>query len=301
MSRIARIATTSILLDRESNKPGVTVDRALAAVIEAGKWKPDLVALPEEINMMGLSSGDVAKSPEPIPDGPTCRRFADAARKIDANLLLPLRESENGRVFNTAAVLNRKGELVGKYRKTHLVPGESQTVDEGSEYPVFELDFGRVGATICMDIHYPEIFTILALQGADVIANLAMWRDYTGDMLESIVNARAIDNQVYFVTSHYVEMPFLTGNWFGHARIVDPFGRTRADTSHRPGVAFAEVDLDEGYEYWVNPDLKRQYPTLKECFLGMRRPETYGIITRPNSENAWRIQNPILHDPPNDD
>jgi predicted amidohydrolase len=170
-------------------------------------------------------------------------------------------------------------------------------VEHRDEYPVFELDFGRVGATICMDIHYPEVFTIMALHGADIIANLSMWLDYTGDMLESVVNARAIDNQVYVVTSHYVEMPYLAGKSFGHARIVDPMGRTRADTSHRPGVAFAEVDLDEGYEYWATGDLKKQYPTLKEAYLGMRKPHTYGIVTRPDSQNCWRVKNPKLLNP----
>jgi len=51
------------------------------------------------------------------------------------------------------------------------------------------------------------------------------------------------------VTSHYVQMPFLAGRSMGHSRIVDPYGRTRASTRHRPGVAAAQVDLDQTYEY----------------------------------------------------
>ncbi len=293
MKRMAKLATVSVL----SNQPAEVIENALALVDEAAKYDPDLIVLPEEIDLVGAASEDRAKVGEPVPGGPIQERFADKARKHKVNIVVGLRERDGSRVYNAGVVINRAGEFVGKYRKTHLAPGESEEVEAGDEYPVFELDFGVVGVMICMDIHYPEPWRILALQGADVIAHPTMWRDYTGDLCESVVNARAIDNQVYVVTSHYVTIPFLTGGSMGHSRIVDPYGRTRASTSHRPGVAVAEVDLDEAYEYWGTGDLKRQYPTLKECFVGMRRPETYGIITRPDGENRWKIEKPTLHAP----
>ena len=297
MSRIVTLATASVLQDKESARPGVMVERGLAAVEEAAQWKPDLMVLPEEIDYVGLPPEEAAKAGEPVPGGPIQERFAKLARKHGMNILVGLRERDGDRLFNVGVVIDRRGEYVGKYRKTHLAPGECDEVEQGDDYPVFELDFGRVGVMICMDIHYPEPWRILALDGADVIAHPTMWRDYTGDLCESVVNARAIDNQVYVVTSHYVQMPFLTGQSMGHSRIVDPYGRTRASTSHRPGVAAAQVDLDEVYEYWATGELKRQYPTLKECFLAMRRPETYGVITRPDAENRWRIEEPTLFGP----
>jgi len=297
MKRTVTLATTSILVDNEPQSAGTIVRRALEAVDQAARWKPDLIVVPEEINYVNLSSDDAKNAGEPVPDGPICRQFAECARKHNANIVVGLRERDGGRLYNTGVVFDRSGEPVGRYRKTHLAPGESDEVAAGDAYPVFQLDFGVIGVMICMDLHYPEPWRILALQGADVIVHPTMWRDYTGDLCESLVNARAIDNQVYVVTSHYVTQPFLTGGAMGHARIVDPFGRTRATTSHLPGVAAAEVDLDQGYEYWVTGDLKKQYPTLKECFLGMRRPETYIVITRPDAENRWKIGKPTLHAP----
>jgi len=290
--RKARLATTSILLNDNNIHPGLMIERGLTAIKQAAQWKPDLIVLPEELDLMdsAYSSG----KGEEIPGGQLFGMFADAAHKADSNLVIGMRELSDGRTYNIGAVIDRHGKFIGKYSKTHLAPSEDESTTAGDDYPVFELDFGRVGIMICMDVHYPEPWTILALQGADVIAHPTMWRDYTGDMLESIVNARAIDNQVYVVTSHYIQTPFLTGNSQGHARVIDPYGRTLADTSHKPGVCCAEVDLDQCAEYWATGELKRNYPTLKECFLGMRRPETYKILTRPDSENSWKIQNPTL-------
>ncbi len=134
------------------------------------------------------------------------------------------------------------------------------------------------------------MWRIYALKGADVLLFPTMCLDYTGDHIESIVNARAIDNQVYLVSSHFIQQPFLAGRSMGHSRIVDPYGRTLADTSHRPGLAFADVDLDAGFDTWYSGELKERYPTLKECYLGMRRPETYGeLLLADSDEPAWRV------------
>jgi hypothetical protein len=81
----------------------------------------------------------------------------------------------------------------------------------------------------------------------------------------------------------------------GHSRLVDPYGRTLADTSHRPGLAFADVDLDVGYETWYTGELKHRFPTLKDAYLGMRRPETYGELTQPDGDHPkWKINSDYI-------
>jgi predicted amidohydrolase len=290
--RPARLATASILIGDVTGYPSPIIDRCLAAIDQAGAAGADLILLPEEPDVVGCPLDCVAELPESLPGGATYQRFAERARANHVNVVYSQREAAEGTRFNTGVAINREGDLVGKYRKMHLAPSENQEVDQGNlGYPVIELDFGRVGIGICMDIHYQEMWRIYALDGADVLLFPTMCLDYTGDHVESIVNARAIDNQVYLVSSHFVKHPFLSGCAMGHSRIVDPYGRTRADTSHRPGLAIADVDLDEGFDTWYTGALKEEFPTLKEAYLGMRRPETYGRLTQPDGDRpAWKIR-----------
>lgn len=289
--RPVRVATASILRGNGEAYPSPCIERCLQAIDQAGEAKADLVVLPEEPDVVDCPASMVATLPEPIPGGETYARFAERARKNGLYVCYSQRERDGDRAFNTGVLIDRQGELVGKYRKMHLAPGEWDDVLPGDlGYPVMECDFGRVGIGICMDIHFPEMWRIYALEGADLLLWPTMCQDYTGDHIESIANARAIDNQVYMVSAHFVMQPFLTGRSMGHARIIDPYGRTRADTSHRPGLAIADLDLDEGYPTWYTGKLKEDFPTLKEAYLAIRRPETYGRLVQPDPEPpAWKI------------
>src|SRR5204862_4229909 len=139
----------------------------------------------------------------------------------------------------SAVLIDRAGKIARNYRTTlRCLPQfhEGETTAAGDEVPVFKTDFGTIAITTCMDIHYPELYTAMALKGAEIIFWPSAAMDYTGDLIESLVNARAIDNQVYFVPSHFVQSPYLAGKHYGRSRIVDCMGRTRADTGHFEGV-----------------------------------------------------------------
>ena len=131
-----------------------------------------------------------------------------------------------------------------------------------------------------MDIHYPEIYSVMAVNGAEIIFWPSGALDYTGDLIESIVNARAIDYQVWMVPSHHIQLPYLSGKCYGRSRIVDPMGRIRADTGHFPGVAVATVNLDEQYPLWYEGPMKACYPTLRDVVKKTRRPELYGDLAK---------------------
>lgn len=279
MPRIVRIASCTV----ESDFSKGVADVALAMLHEAGSRKADIACLPE---FVGSDCVNGVWKPTPVP-GPVTQRFADAAARHGMWVIAPLIENRGATEklhYNTAVLFDRKGRIAGKYRKTHIcLPGygEGENTLAGDEAPVFETDFGVIGITTCMDIHYPELYTAMALKGAEIIFWPSGAMDYTGDLIESLVNARAVDNQVHLVPSHYISMPYLVGKSYGRSRIVDCMGRVRADTGHFPGVALAEVDLDQTYPMWYSGGMLKEYPTMRDTFFKTRRPELYGELVRP--------------------
>ncbi len=101
----------------------------------------------------------------------TSRAFATvlrALRRVRPMLVLGVLEREGERLFNSAVVVER-GELVGVYRKTHLVGREATTFEAGDQYPLFEVDDVRFGVNICYDTNFPEAAKAVADQGAQLI------------------------------------------------------------------------------------------------------------------------------------
>lgn len=257
-------------------------------VDEAGRQKADIVCLPE---FVGSDNQNGTWIPEPIP-GPTVNVFAQLAARHKMYVILPMMEEVGQeKAYNTAVLIDRAGRVAGKYRKSHIcLPGhgEGECTIAGDELPVFKTDFGTIGISICMDIHYPELYTVMTLKGAEIIFWPSGALDYTGDIIESLVNARAADNQVFMVPSHHIQMPFLVGKPYGRSRIVDCMGRIRADTGHFPGVAVAEVDLDQTYPMWYSGGMLQEYPTMRATLRKTRRPELYGEIVKPVSKDDIR-------------
>ncbi len=210
------------------------VDEFCEWIDRAAQAKPDIICLPEAITMVGtgLTSEQVA---EPIP-GPTSRRLGALAKKHNCYIEVCYNEREGQGIYNTAILLDRSGELVGRYRKLYVPREEIEGgVAPGLDSPVFDTDFGRVGMMICWDAQYVEPAQRLALKGAEVIL-LPIWGGN-----EALIRARAIENQVFLVTSGY-DVP----SW-----IIDPEGKTLAEApgadGKGSGVAVAEVDLNHRY------------------------------------------------------
>jgi predicted amidohydrolase len=104
-------------------------------------------------------------------------------------LVIGLIEMEDGRLFNTAIVVDR-GAVVGRYRKAHLLGGE-RTFDAGSDSPVFEIGGLRFGINICYDTNFPEAARKVANLGASLIvcpANNMLHRE-TAETFRDVHNA----------------------------------------------------------------------------------------------------------------
>jgi predicted amidohydrolase len=120
-------------------------------------------------------------------------------------IVFGLIEEENKNLFNTAVVI-KEGELMGKYRKTHLLDGE-QIFNAGTEYPVFEIDGLKFGINICYDTQFAEAAANLTKQGARLILCPAnnMMRYETAEKYKHLHHEmrikRANENRVWLMSA----------------------------------------------------------------------------------------------------
>ncbi|MGQ9609063.1 MAG: carbon-nitrogen hydrolase family protein [bacterium] len=203
----------------------------------AGKLGLDIVCLGECITSVGTTCTvkDCAKT---IP-GEDTEILGNAARRNHIWVVAGLTELDGDNVYNTAVLIDRNGNLAGKYRKVHLPREEwKQGVTPGKDYPVFKTDFGTIAMQICYDWFFPETETIFALKGAEIIfaptwGNTLPDHDGIADG-ETVFRVRARDNGVYMVPSVYD----------GNSLVIDPMGRILTSSNGKEGVFWAEVDLN---------------------------------------------------------
>ena len=239
----------------------------------AGKLGLDVVCLGEAITMVGTgrSVKDCAK---PIPSLAT-RQLGDAARRNHIWVIAGLTELDGDVIYNTAVLLDRRGQVAGKYRKVHLPREEwKEGVRPGNTYPVFETDFGKVAIQICYDWFFSEPAEIFALKGAEIIF-APTWGDTLPDKEgrvngQSVFRVRARDNGVYMVPSVYD----------GDSLVIDPMGRILSNSAGREGVFWAEVDLSkrEGLEwvgYWRSIGPRDRSPQTYAPLLETSQKPTY--------------------------
>lgn len=287
MSQLFRLAVASI----NAKNP---IEGCVAAVEEAGRRGADLVLLPEEPDIVGGGK----PGEHGFHDHPAHRAFSEAAAKAKIGVVSSLSvrvslpqadlfgEGPTG-IANLGFLLDRRGTLVGTYRKKHPAPSEEFIVTEQTDpngrpdpFPVFDFEGAVIGIAICMDIHFPEMFRIYGLEGADLVCMPTMYLDYTGDMLEAIEKARAIDNGLYFALSRYIDLPFLAGRNMGYAKVIGPDGRVIASTGHKEGVAIAEFDPKWRFPFWG----EGYGGNLRAMFEMVRRPDLYGGLVKGEGE-----------------
>jgi predicted amidohydrolase len=234
---------------QKSKSAAESVEAFCAMAEKTAAQKPDVICLPEGVTVVGTGK-TYADVSEPVP-GPTTERLGILARKLGSYIVAGIYERVGSLIYNTAVLIDRKGNLAGTYRKTHLPYEEVEGgITPGDSYPVFTTDFGKVGILICWDIQFPEPARALALQGAEMIL-VPIWGGS-----EVLARARAIENHVFLVTSSYDMKTF----------IVDPAGSVLAEAGAGAPIAGAVIDLDRKIlQPWLG-DMKTR--TWKE-----RRPD----------------------------
>jgi predicted amidohydrolase len=182
-----------------------------------------------------------------------------------------LEANPNGRPYNTAALFDPAGDLVGAYRKVHLwAPmGEAEHMSAGGDLPVFDLPWGRTALAICYDLRFPELWRRYAEAGAHLVLVPAEWPARRVEHWRLLLRARAVENQ-YFVAGcnraggEPGAQPDAT-RFGGHSAVVDPWAQVLLEGDPEPGLFVTTLDLDEVVR------ARRLFP-----FLADRRPDVTG-------------------------
>ena len=255
--------------------PARNLERADQLVRAAAGQGAELVVLPEKWTVLGTGA-DLRAGAQPL-DGPAISWARATAAELGIDLLAgSLYESTGSeRGANTSVHVAPDGAIRAVYRKIHLfdveVDGqryaESETEAAGDEVVVSELAGGTpLGMSICYDLRFPELYRMLAVGGARVIAvpsafTLATTRDHW----ETLVRARAIENQCFVIAANQIgEHPggIRTG---GRSMIVDPWGVVLATAPDAETAIVCELDLGR------IDDVRARIPALAH-----RRPAVYG-------------------------
>jgi deaminated glutathione amidase len=253
---------------------GENTETAGALIGEAVSAGADLIALPELWSFHGLD--EVYRENAELVPGPTTEFLGDLARELGVYLLGgSILEGEPGadRLSNTSTFFAPSGQLTAVYRKIHLFDVkvsdrdylESANIAPGDEIVTAKAGAATLGLSVCYDVRFPELYRLLVLRGAEILAVPAAFTLQTGkDHWEILLRARAVENQAFVVAPAQWGCK-ADGRWtYGRSMIVDPWGTVLATCPDRNGYALATLDLDYLDRF------RTEFPALAN-----RRPEAY--------------------------
>lgn len=234
-----------------------------------------LIVLPEKWTAIGRNE-DLRAAAQTL-EGPAVAWARELARELAIDLVagsIVERPAGAPKLANTSVHVNPQGEIAAVYRKVHMfdveIEGrsyrESDIEDPGDEVVLSKTAQGvPLGMSICYDLRFPELYRILAVQGARVIVVPAAFTlPTTRDHWEVLLRARAIENQAFVVAANQIG-PHPGGHRSGgRSMIVDPWGVVLAQAEDREGHIVADLDLERQLE------IRAQLPALAN-----RRPSAY--------------------------
>jgi predicted amidohydrolase len=203
----------------------------------AAAYHPDVMVLGEMLNVVG-APGSFDSKAESVP-GPSTDVIAGIARGYAVNIAFGILERSGNLLYNTAVLMNRSGDIIGRHHKMQVPLSETSAgVTPGDSVPVFTTDVGRVGLLICHDLSFPEPTRETALKNAELLL-VPFWGGKS-----TLVHARAAEHAMYVAVAGYDYA----------SEVVDPLGRTLdvVTMNGSPAVAVADIDLTQRFrEDWL--------------------------------------------------
>jgi nitrilase len=225
--------------------------RLIAAAAAAGAR---LVALPENFYIIGRHETDKVKAREAEGAGPIQDFLSRAAREQRVWIVggtVPISCDDPARIRSACLLYDDTGKRVARYDKMHLFRfegrderhDESRTLQAGERPVAAQTPFGRLALSVCYDVRFPELYRSLGEFDAlfvpsafTVPTGAAHW--------ETLLRARAIENQAYVVAPAQGGLHPTGRRTYGHSMIVDPWGEVLASRAEGEGIVLADMDSE---------------------------------------------------------
>ena len=220
---------------------------ALNSNVEAMRHRIDILMARFPWTQMVLFSelapyGPLDRYAQPFPNE-ALQLFQEDARRYGI-WLIPgsmFEKAEDGRIYNTSAVINPEGEIVAKYAKMFPFRPYEAGIAAGTEFCVFDVpEVGRFGLSICYDIWFPETTRQLTSQGVEVLLHPVLTGTTDRDAEIAIARATAAQFQCYVF-----DVNGLAAGGVGRSLVVDPSATVLHQSAGQEDMFPIEVDLDQ--------------------------------------------------------
>ena len=168
---------------------------------------------------------------------------------------IPILTSQGDKFTNSSCVFNPKGELLGRYDKIHLFDVmvsdntqqycESRYTQAGDQVNVIKTGFATIGLSVCFDLRFPVLFNQLTAQGASIITVPSAFTRVTGKAhWQALLQARAIENQVYIIAAGQEGIHENGRKTWGHSMIISPWGEVLACLPQQEGYVSVDFKME---------------------------------------------------------
>lgn len=250
-----------VLGDKSTN-----LERMTKVFETAKEQASDLILFPE-LCLTGYFIQDLDESlAEPV-TGSSVRYMRNLCQEFQVHTVFSWPElGDDGKIYNSACLIDRKGDVVGNYRKVHLYDREKEIFEHGHSFDVFETELGRIGIMVCFDLDFPESARILNMKDADIILvptnNFYPYERYQ----ETYLKSRSMENEIPIAICNR------TGKeqhleYFGESAVYDAHGHQLLKLNHENQSKTVEVNVninrDDNLSYKANR-LPQTYTTLSQ-------------------------------------
>lgn len=281
----------ALIQTNASNNQKLNLQKTILHIKKAAQKGAKVICLQELFQTKYFprkQKGRVSQLAEFIP-GKSTTLLAKIAKELKIVIIAPIFEIDSitKKYYNSAAVIDADGAILGTYRKTHI-PHDPFFYEKNYfkpsdiNYRVFKTRYLNLGVLICYDQWFSEAARILALQGADIIFYPTAIGYIKGDQLsqsdwiqawKTIQRSHAIANGIYTAAVNRVGQEGKINFW-GLSFVCDAFGKIIAQANQKENILLTYIDIKKSRE------IQKDWG-----FIRNRRPETYGLINQPLQNN----------------